>query len=747
MKRLILACILLLGFFHAFTEDFNIDLNNFPLYVRMGFSFDELTRTPLPTDTRWLVFPPAGITGRTVRLKDLHFEGLPQRPKFSFFSYGTMEFTYHIPFGVTRDQAAVPASGKVPGLHLASIGDNWQIYLNGQKIQEAVDMDTKGNITASHDRRSLYFPFPPNLLTPGRNHLVIRMWGDPAVSLLGFFSAQPYYIGNYKDIEKNNSEVLAVTFIGLYLFIGIYHIFIYLSRRQDRFNLFYGLFSMDLAVYLFSRTHTVYQYISSSKAIFLIELSSLFLLIPFLAAFLDWLRYSKLTKVTQVFSLFCFLLVFGIFVFPKHVAYDLLSIWQVFGLSMTLYYIMYGIIIEFFIDQIQRWRRQPSENKKSLFAVLFMGMRRSALGNLLFGALFLFGTAVFDIVDALMIHVDLVLTKYGFFVFTMSTAFILANRFNFLHMRLRELNQTLENRIEDLTATSQLLSINEKKYRSLFDGTGDPVALMNEDLSFIEGNRAAMSLFGLDRPGNDNLNLRDILYGQEMERAQGVISINRALRSLSIAKQPRELKLRIRTPIGEARTCRIRLEAITSMNQREILLHVRPEDEDPLMDSFVEGREVYAIESTLSAADEATRKVTHTLKRYLDAEEANFLMICLREMIINAVEHGNLEISFEEKSKAQREQQYFEFIQERQQMEQFKDRSVTIEYSITSKRAIYRITDMGPGFDHKLYMNNREQNHAEMLEHGRGLFMTLSAFDTVKFNEKGNQVSLIKNFG
>ncbi|NIP67406.1 hypothetical protein GWM83_02165 [Candidatus Bathyarchaeota archaeon] len=175
-------------------------------------------------------------------------------------------------------------------------------------------------------------------------------------------------------------------------------------------------------------------------------------------------------------------------------------------------------------------------------------------------------------------------------------------------------------------------------------------------------------------------------------------------------------------------------------------MRVLQENEDPLLESFVEGREVYTIQSTLSAADEATRRVTNQLKRYMDAEDANFLSICLREILINAVEHGNLEITFDDKSKAQEEERYFEFLQERQQQSPYKTRTVNIEYSITPKRAIYRITDMGKGFDHKTFISKGDEPRPELLEHGRGLFMTLNAFDTVKYNDKGNQVMLVKNF-
>ncbi|MBN2510253.1 MAG: hypothetical protein JXB03_08250, partial [Spirochaetales bacterium] len=165
MKKLVACLVLNLCIVHVAAQDFHVDLNKFPLYVRMGFSADELNQSPRKSDTRWLEFPAAGPAGRTVRLKDLHFEGLPKRPKFSFFSYGTMEFTYHIPFELNRSQASVPASGVIPGLHIAAIGDNWEIYINGQRVHAAVDLDKEGNISRNHDRRTLFFPFAPELLT------------------------------------------------------------------------------------------------------------------------------------------------------------------------------------------------------------------------------------------------------------------------------------------------------------------------------------------------------------------------------------------------------------------------------------------------------------------------------------------------------------------------------------------------------------------------------------------------------
>jgi hypothetical protein len=176
----------------------------------------------------------------------------------------------------------------------------------------------------------------------------------------------------------------------------------------------------------------------------------------------------------------------------------------------------------------------------------------------------------------------------------------------------------------------------------------------------------------------------------------------------------------------------------------EILVRVVPEKENALAGAFVEGRERYDIESTLSHADEACRHACLHLNRYISEEDANFARVCLREMILNAIEHGNLEVSFDEKTKAQRSHNYFEFLQKRKDDPRYSPRKVSLEYSITPQRALFRITDQGKGFDHRKFLQNAQNPGPELLEHGRGIFMTLAAFDKVSYNKEGNQVTLEK---
>ena len=122
------------------------------------------------------------------------------------------------------------------------------------------------------------------------------------------------------------------------------------------------------------------------------------------------------------------------------------------------------------------------------------------------------------------------------------------------------------------------------------------------------------------------------------------------------------------------------------------------------------------------------------------------IRIGLREIILNSIEHGNLNISFDEKTEAILSDRYFDFINERQRHPDFREKRVRIEYMISPEKAVYKITDQGKGFNHRKYLSVISDETAELgLMHGRGIAMVKSIFDEVRYNSKGNQVLLVKN--
>ncbi|HET7839486.1 MAG TPA: histidine kinase, partial [Rectinemataceae bacterium] len=208
-----------------------IDLNAQSLYARVGFDAGALTALPAPGARGWKTVPPAGAGGRTVRPADLGFEGYPQRRPFSLERFRLMEFTFLIPFQVTPAMAALLApdsparAAMVPGISFAGLGDNWEVYLNGSLVKSEMHLSDKGGIALHRSMRGVHFPLDPRLLREGQNILALRIVADPSFLPSGFNQASPYYIDDYERIEAANADIWPMILIGLYLFIGLYHIF------------------------------------------------------------------------------------------------------------------------------------------------------------------------------------------------------------------------------------------------------------------------------------------------------------------------------------------------------------------------------------------------------------------------------------------------------------------------------------------------------------------------------------------
>lgn len=116
----------------------------------------------------------------------------------------------------------------------------------------------------------------------------------------------------------------------------------------------------------------------------------------------------------------------------------------------------------------------------------------------------------------------------------------------------------------------------------------------------------------------------------------------------------------------------------------------------------------------------------------------------LAELLINAVEHGNLEIGYETKTHLLEENRWTEEINHRQESIPYRDR--VVEVVITQKdEGIYLvITDQGKGFNWKRYMTIDPSRAGDT--HGRGIAQARAiSFDKLTYNEQGNQVVAVVN--
>ncbi|MFK8111300.1 MAG: response regulator [Rubripirellula sp.] len=128
-----------------------------------------------------------------------------------------------------------------------------------------------------------------------------------------------------------------------------------------------------------------------------------------------------------------------------------------------------------------------------------------------------------------------------------------------------------------------------------------------------------------------------------------------------------------------------------------------------------------------------------------DEGERMQIAMALDESLLNAIVHGNLEVSSELRQQEDGTE-YAETIQHRKNNAPYKDRRVTVDLSATREEAKFVITDEGPGFDAS---SLRDPTDPENLEKagGRGLLLINAFMDEVQHNEKGNQITLIKRKG
>ncbi|MBU1109898.1 MAG: response regulator [Candidatus Riflebacteria bacterium] len=118
----------------------------------------------------------------------------------------------------------------------------------------------------------------------------------------------------------------------------------------------------------------------------------------------------------------------------------------------------------------------------------------------------------------------------------------------------------------------------------------------------------------------------------------------------------------------------------------------------------------------------------------------------LVEMLANAIEHGNLQITYDEKTEALEgaSGDWLKLVETRTSTAPYEDRTVNLEFNMSKERCEWLITDQGPGF---AWNDIPDPNDPENLlaSHGRGIMLTRLQFDECSYLGSGNQVRLVKH--
>jgi anti-sigma regulatory factor (Ser/Thr protein kinase) len=119
------------------------------------------------------------------------------------------------------------------------------------------------------------------------------------------------------------------------------------------------------------------------------------------------------------------------------------------------------------------------------------------------------------------------------------------------------------------------------------------------------------------------------------------------------------------------------------------------------------------------------------------------LQLALGELIVNAVEHGNCGVSYNEKTEAlEHGLSVVELVAEKCKDPLIKKKKVEFLWDIQSDYSNFVIRDEGAGFDVKAHLQKIAAQD-KMSLHGRGIRMASALSTKLRYNEKGNQVTLI----
>lgn len=177
--------------------------------------------------------------------------------------------------------------------------------------------------------------------------------------------------------------------------------------------------------------------------------------------------------------------------------------------------------------------------------------------------------------------------------------------------------------------------------------------------------------------------------------------------------------------------------------------------------AIADGQRYAALRNELQQGSKTLRLLNQAKFAFRTLEDAQNIAACiakatpipekilmgLSELLINAIEHGNLNISYQEKTELNETSSWHDEIIRRLALPEYKNKYATLEFVQENDKVTITITDQGKGFKHENYLTMDPERAYD--SHGRGIYMAkLMSFDQIQYANNGTQViatAAIKN--
>lgn len=162
-----------------------------------------------------------------------------------------------------------------------------------------------------------------------------------------------------------------------------------------------------------------------------------------------------------------------------------------------------------------------------------------------------------------------------------------------------------------------------------------------------------------------------------------------------------------------------------------------------VLGSLVETRSRFVLTNDQQLVPALVQHIEDELRAFNYSDETGLfqLSMAITEATMNAMDHGNLELSSSLRTDSEA---YAKLRKERCQTPPYKDRRVSLVADFSPEAVTITVTDEGRGFDPSTIPDPTDPENL-MRENGRGLMLIYSFMDDVRHNEIGNEITMIKH--
>jgi CheY-like chemotaxis protein len=166
-------------------------------------------------------------------------------------------------------------------------------------------------------------------------------------------------------------------------------------------------------------------------------------------------------------------------------------------------------------------------------------------------------------------------------------------------------------------------------------------------------------------------------------------------------------------------------------------------EQERVMDFLIETQSHFVLENDSSLITPLVGHLEKGLTRMKLCDETGLIRVAvaLREALVNAIEHGNLEAESQLREGDGRA--YQQLLETRRQQEPYRGRRIHMSAVESRAEAVYVIRDEGPGFDPSILPDPTDPVNLERVS-GRGLLLIRTFMDSVHHDEGGREIIMTK---